>query len=111
MKVRLPNQGGQAEMLKKVQQLQEDMANKQAELEEKEYDVSSGGGMVKIKINGKKEILSIKIDPAVIDPEAVDDLEDMLTAAVNEAIHLVEQTNEDVMGQLTGGLNIPGFGM
>lgn len=111
MKVRLPNQGGQAEMLKKVQQLQEDMANKQAELEEKEYDVSSGGGMVKIKINGKKEILSIKINPAVIDPEAVDDLEDMLTAAVNEAIHLVEQTNEDVMGQLTGGLNIPGFGM
>lgn len=111
MKVRLPNQGGQAEMLKKVQQLQEDMANKQAELEEKEYDVSSGGGMVKIKINGKKEILSIKIDPAVIDPEAVEDLEDMLTAAVNEAIHLVEQTNEDAMGQLTGGLNIPGFGM
>lgn len=111
MKVRLPNQGGQAEMLKKVQQLQEDMANKQAELEEKEYDVSSGGGMVKIKINGKKEILSIKIDPAVIDPEAIEDLEDMLTAAVNEAIHLVEQTNEDVMGQLTGGLNIPGFGM
>ena len=111
MKVRLPNQGGQAEMLKKVQQLQEDMANKQAELEEKEYDVSSGGGMVKIKINGKKEILSIKIDPAIIDPEAVEDLEDMLTAAVNEAIHLVEQTNEDVMGQLTGGLNIPGFGM
>lgn len=54
MKVRLPNQGGQAEMLKRVQQLQEDMANTQAELESKEYDVSSGGGMVNIRINGKK---------------------------------------------------------
>lgn len=111
MKVRIPNQGGQAEMLRKVQQLQEEMANTQAQLEDKEYDVSSGGGMVNIKINGKKEILSVKIDPSIIDPEAAEDLEDILTAAVNEAIRLVEQTNEETMGKLTSGLNLPGLGL
>ena len=88
MKVRLPNQGGQAEMLKRVQQLQEDMANTQAELESKEYDVSSGGGMVNIRINGKKEILSVKIDPTVVTPDDVEMLEDLLAAAVKEAIRL-----------------------
>lgn len=111
MKVRLPNQGGQAEMLKRVQQLQEDMANTQAELESKEYDVSSGGGMVKIRINGKKEILSVKIDPTVVTPDDVEMLEDLLAAAVNEAIRLVEDTNEQEMSKLTGGLNLPGLGL
>ena len=111
MKVRLPNQGGQAEMLKRVQQLQEDMANPQAELESKEYDVSSGGGMVNIRINGKKEILSVKIDPTVVTPDDVEMLEDLLAAAVNEAIRLVEDTNEQEMSKLTGGLNLPGLGL
>ena len=111
MKVRLPNQGGQAEMLKRVQQLQEDMANTQDELESKEYDVSSGGGMVNIRINGKKEILSVKIDPTVVTPDDVEMLEDLLAAAVNEAIRLVEDTNEQEMSKLTGGLNLPGLGL
>lgn len=111
MKVRLPNQGGQAEMLKRVQQLQEDMANTQAELESKEYDVSSGGGMVNIRISGKKEILSVKIDPTVVTPDDVEMLEDLLAAAVNEAIRLVEDTNEQEMSKLTGGLNLPGLGL
>lgn len=111
MKVRLPNQGGQAEMLKRVQQLQEDMANTQAELESKEYDVSSGGGMVNIRINGKKEILSVKIDPTVVTSDDVEMLEDLLAAAVNEAIRLVEDTNEQEMSKLTGGLNLPGLGL
>ena len=111
MKVRLPNQGGQAEMLKRVQQLQEDMANTQAELESKEYDVSSGSGMVNIRINGKKEILSVKIDPTVVTPDDVEMLEDLLAAAVNEAIRLVEDTNEQEMSKLTGGLNLPGLGL
>ena len=111
MKVRLPNQGGQAEMLKRVQQLQEDMANTQAELESKEYDVRSGGGMVNIRINGKKEILSVKLDPTVVTPDDVEMLEDLLAAAVNEAIRLVEDTNEQEMSKLTGGLNLPGLGL
>ena len=94
MKVRIPNQGGgQAAMMKKVQQMQEDMQNKQAELEAAEYDVTSGGGMVKITISGAKEIKALKIDPSVVDP-----------------INKVEQTAEEEMSKITSGLNIPGLG-
>ena len=111
MKVRLPNQGGQAEMLKRVQQLQEDMANTQAELESKEYDVSSGGGMVNIRINGKKEILSVKIDPTVVTPDDVEMLEDLLVAAVNEALEKVDAETTSAMSKFTGGMGggIPGL--
>ena len=102
MKVRIPNQGGgQAAMMKKVQQMQEDMQNKQAELEAAEYDVTSGGGM---------EIKALKIDPSVVDPEDVEMLEDLIVAAVNEAINKVEQTAEEEMSKITSGLNIPGLG-
>ena len=104
MKVRIPNQGGgQAAMMKKVQQ-------KQAELEAAEYDVTSGGGMVKITISGAKEIKALKIDPSVVDPEDVEMLEDLIVAAVNEAINKVEQTAEEEMSKITSGLNIPGLG-
>ena len=111
MKVRIPNQGGgQAAMMKKVQQMQEDMQNKQAELEAAEYDVTSGGGMVKITISGAKEIKALKIDPSVVDPEDVEMLEDLIVAAVNEAINKVEQTAEEEMSKITSGLNIHGLG-
>ena len=113
MKVRIPNQGGnQQEMLRKVQKIQEDIQVKQEELEATEYDVSSGGGMVKVKIMGSKEIVSIKIDPAII-ADAADDvemLEDMVTAAVNEAIKLVDETADAEMKKITAGMpNIPGL--
>lgn len=115
MKVRIPNQGGsQKQMLQQFQQLQENMQKKQEELEARDYEVSSGGGMVKIVIGGNKEVKSIKLDPAVVDPEDVEMLEDMLTAAVNEAIAQVEKTAEDEMGALTSGMNlpnIPGLGL
>ena len=113
MKVRIPNQGGsQQEMLRKVQKIQEDIQNKQAELEETEYDVSSGGGMVKVKIMGSKEIVSIKIDPSIISQEAddVEMLEDMITAAVNEAIKTVDAAADAEMKKITAGMpNIPGL--
>lgn len=111
MKVRIPQQPSQKEMMEKLQQLQNDMQTKQAELDAKEYEVCSGGGVVKVTITGTKEIKSIKIDPSVVDPEDIEMLEDMIAAAVNEAIQTVEKTNEEVMGSLAGGLNIPGFGM
>ena len=96
MKVRIPNQGGvHSDMMKIVQQMQEDMQNKQAELEAAEYDVTSGGGMVKITISGAKEIKALKIDPSVVDPEDVEMLEDLIVAAVNEAINKVEQPAEE----------------
>ncbi|MBS5737413.1 MAG: YbaB/EbfC family nucleoid-associated protein [Clostridiales bacterium] len=110
MKVRIPQQPSQKEMMEKLQKLQSDMQSKQEELDSKEYEVSSGGGMVKVTISGTREIKSVKIDPSVVDPEDVEMLEDMISAAVNEAIKIVDKTNEEEMGALTGGLNLPGLG-
>ena len=111
MKVRLPQQPSQQEMLKRVQKLQEEMEQTQQALNEKEYEISSGGGLVTVKINGKKEIISIKIKPEAVDPDDIEMLEDILTAAVNEAVTTVEKTNEEEMGKLTGVLNLPGLGL
>ena len=110
MKVRNPQQPSQKEMMEKLQKLQSDMQSKQEELDSKEYEVSSGGGTVKVTISGTREIKSVKIDPSVVDPEDVEMLEDMISAAVNEAIKIVDKTNEEEMGALTGGLNLPGLG-
>ena len=110
MKVRIPQQPSQKEMMEKLQKLQSDMQSKQEELDSKEYEVSSGGGMVKVIVSGTREIKSVKIDPSVVDPEDVEMLEDMIAAAVNEAIKIVDKTNEEEMGALTGGLNLPGLG-
>ena len=114
MKVRLPQgMGGGPQnmqaMLKQAQKMQEDMANMQAELEEREYDISAGGGVVNVKINGKKEILSVKIDPEVVDPDDVETLEDLIVAAVNEAIKKVETVSGEEMQKITGTMSIPGM--
>lgn len=87
--------------------MQEEMAEKQAELEEREYEVAAGGGVINVKINGKKEILSVKIDPEVIDPDDVETLEDLIVAAVNEAIKKVEAVSADEMQKITGTMNLP----
>ncbi len=112
MKVRLPQgMGGgpsnMQSMLKQAQKMQEEMAEKQAELEEREYDVAAGGGVINIKINGKKEILSVKIDPEVIDPDDAETLEDLIVAAVNEAIKKVEAVSAEEMQKITGSMNLP----
>ncbi len=114
MKVRLPQGVGggpsnMQSMIKQAQKMQEDMAAKQAELEEKEYDVAAGGGVINVKINGKKEILSVKIDPEVIDPDDVETLEDLIVAAVNEAIKKVEAVSAEEMQKITGSMSIPGM--
>ena len=114
MKVRLPQGvgGGPSNMqamLKQAQKMQEDMAEKQAELEEQEYDVAAGGGVVNVKINGKKEILSVKIDPEVVDPDDVETLEDLIVAGVNEAIKKVEAISAEEMQKITGTMNLPGM--
>ena len=96
-------------MIKQAQKMQEDMASMQAELEEREYDVAAGGGVINVKINGKKEILSVKIDPVVVDPDDIETLEDLITAAVNEAIKKVESDSASEMQKITGGMNIPGL--
>ena len=114
MKVRLPQGVGggpsnMQSMIKQAQKMQEDMAAKQAELEEREYDVAAGGGVINVKINGKKEILSVKIDPEVVDPDDVETLEDLIVAAVNEAIKKVEAISADEMQKITGTMSIPGM--
>ena len=112
MKARLPQgmgkgPSGQKDMLRQVQKMQQDMEALQQELENREYDIAAGGGVCKIKINGKKEILSVKIDPEVIDPDDAETLEDLIVAAVNEAIKKVETVSQEEMSKITGSMNLP----
>ena len=96
-------------MLRQAQKMQEEMEALQADLDEREYDVSAGGGVVNVKINGKKEILSIGIEPEIVDPDDIETLSDILVAAVNEAIKRVEDTNSAEMSKITGGMGMPGM--
>ena len=96
-------------MLRQAQKMQEDMAAKQEELDAREYDISAGGGVVSVKINGKKEILAIDLSPEIVDPDDIETLSDILVAAVNEAIKRVEDTNAEEMGKITGPMNMPGL--
>ena len=101
------NMGNMAGMMKKVQKMQAEMAKMQEELKLRTIDVSTGGGAVKVTINGEKKIQSLKIDPSAVDPADVEMLEDLVTAAVNEAITKVDDMMAQEMGKLTGGLNLP----
>ena len=111
MKVRLPNNGGgnMNQMLRQAQQMQQDMQNLQADLEEREFSATSGGGLVEVTVDGKHFIKSIKINPDAIDPDDYEMLEDLVTVAVNEAIGNAIKTSEEEMSAITGGLNIPGM--
>ena len=109
MKVRLPQGPSRNDMLKQVQKMQEDMENLQADLDEREYTATSGGGVVSATVNGKHQITKLTISPDAIDPEDAEMLEDLVTVAVNEAIATAAKTSEEEMGALTGGLNIPGM--
>ena len=100
---------GGGNMMKQAQKMQEDMDALQQELNAREYDISAGGGMVNVKINGEKQVLSIKINPDIVDPDDVETLEDIIVAGVNEAIKTVETTNSEAMSKVTGGLNVPGL--
>ena len=101
--------GNMNAMLQQAQKMQEDMAAKQEELEAREYDISAGGGAVNLKINGKKQILSLDIAPEIVDPDDIETLSDILIAAVNEAIKRVEDTSNDEMSKITGALGMPGI--
>ncbi|MBR7099130.1 MAG: YbaB/EbfC family nucleoid-associated protein [Clostridia bacterium] len=96
-------------LLRQVQKTQEEVAAKQDELDAREYDISAGGGVVTVKINGKKEILSIDLKPEIVDPDDIETLSDILVAAVNEAIKRVEDTNNDEISKITGQVSMPGI--
>lgn len=111
MKARIPgaNHQSQAAMMKQVQKMQEDMANLQADIEEREFTASAGGGIVEVTFNGKHEMKKITIDPEAVDPQDIEMLEDFITIAVNEAIRNIDETSSREMSAITGGLNIPGL--
>ena len=102
--------GNPAALMKQIQKVQEDMEARQAELDAAEYDISAGGGMVSIKITGRKEILSIDIKPEIVDPDDIETLSDILVAGVNEAIKHVETVNATEMEKISANMpKVPGL--
>jgi DNA-binding YbaB/EbfC family protein len=101
--------GDFSNLLKQAQKMQKEIARIQEELKEKVVEGSAGGGMVKTHVNGKGEVLSIKIDPSVVDPEDVELLEDLVTAAVKQGIKTSKELQEKELSGLTGGMGLPGM--
>ena len=101
------NMGNMAGMMKKVQKMQNEMKKMQDELKRKTVDVTAGGGAVKVVMNGEKQVQSLTIAPAAVDPEAVEMLQDLLSAAFNEATKKVDEMMAAEMGKLTSGLGLP----
>ena len=96
-------------ILRQAQQMQQRLAKVQQELEHETVEASAGGGAVTVVVNGKQQFQSIKIDPAAVDPQDVAMLEDLVLAAINEAMDKVQQLAAGRMGAITGGMNIPGL--
>jgi nucleoid-associated protein EbfC len=96
-------------MMKQAQKLQAKMVKLQEELSEKTVETAAGGGMIKVVANGKQQIVSIQIEKEVVDPEDVDMLQDLILAAVNDALAKSQEMVSGEMSKLTGGLNIPGL--
>ncbi|MCI6732282.1 MAG: YbaB/EbfC family nucleoid-associated protein [Lachnospiraceae bacterium] len=94
-------------LMKQAQKMQKQMEETQKNLQEKEYAVKAGGGAVEVKINGKKEVLSVKLAEDVVDPDDIEMLEDLIVAAMNEAIRTVEADAAKAMSSLTGGMGLP----
>ncbi|MDP8231563.1 MAG: YbaB/EbfC family nucleoid-associated protein [Candidatus Zophobacter franzmannii] len=104
-------QGGpnMKDLMRKAQKMQQDMMKAQEELADQVIEAQAGGGMVKVEINGKYEVKSLKIDPEVVDADDVEMLEDLILAAFKEALEKVGKNSEESMGKLTGGMKIPGL--
>ena len=96
----------QMQMMKQAQKMQQDLMKMQEELEQANYTASSGGGVVTAVVSGKRELVSREIDPEAVDPEDVEMLQDLVVAAVNEALHKAEDAAAQNMSKLTGGLNL-----
>lgn len=101
--------GNMNNMMKQIEKLQKEMADMQENLKNEEISATSGGGAVTAIVNGNKEVISIKLDKEAVDPEDVEMLEDLIVAAVNEALRNAENKVNSKMSKLTGGLNIPGL--
>jgi DNA-binding YbaB/EbfC family protein len=101
--------GNMQQLARQAQKLQQQMTEMQAALDAREFEASAGGGMVTVKVNGKRELLALAIKPEAVDPEDVEMLQDLVLAAVNEALRQASETIEREMGKMTGGINMPGL--
>ncbi|OQX71093.1 MAG: YbaB/EbfC family nucleoid-associated protein [Candidatus Cloacimonas sp. 4484_275] len=100
---------GMKDLMKQAQKMQQELLKAQEELANRVVEGTSGGGMVKIQMNGKNQVISLKIDPEVVDPDDVEMLEDLIIAAFNEAREKIEKTSEDEFSKFAGGMKIPGL--
>ena len=100
---------GMGNLMKQAQQMQQRMVKLQEEMAQKTVEASVGGGMVTVTVNGKSELLRVKIEPQVVDPDDVEMLEDLIVAGVNEALRKAQEMVAAEMSKLTGGLKIPGL--
>ena len=114
MKARIPkNMGGGAQnmnsMIKQAQKMQDQITELQEDIEARDFSATAGGGAVEVVLTGKKTIKSLTLKPEVVDPEDIEMLQDLIISAVNEAVNNVEQTTEDEMSKITGGVSLPGL--
>ena len=105
----MPGGMNQAAMMKQAQKMQQEMLRMQEEMENKTFSATTGGGMVTATVNGKHEVLDLKINPEAVDPDDVEMLQDMVMAAVNEAMRTADTDAANNMSRLTGGLNLGGM--
>ena len=105
----MPGGMNQAAMMKQVQKMQQDMIRMQEEMEAKTYTATAGGGMVKAEVSGKNELVNLEINPEAVDPDEVEMLQDMVIAAVNEALRAAETDKNNNMSKMAGGLNLGGL--
>lgn len=96
--------GNMANLMKQAQRMQRQMEESQKDMETKEFTATAGGGAVEVKVNGKKEMISLKLAEEIVDPEDIETLQDSILAAINEALRQADEANEELMGKMTGGL-------
>lgn len=102
--------GNMSNLMKQAQRMQKQMEEKSKEIEEKEWEASAGGGAVKVKVSGKKEVVSVELAEEVVDPDDIEMLQDLIMAATNEALRMMEDESAAAMGQIAGGLGGLGGG-
>lgn len=101
--------GNMNNLIKQAQKMQQQMQDMQKDIENKEFEASVGGGVVKIVVTGKKEVKKIELKPEVVDPDDIETLEELIVAAFNEASKKADETMSNELGKLTGGMNLPGM--
>ena len=107
MKARVPKSPAGGNMLEQIQKMQEEMQKKQAELEERDYEIKAGGDMLRIVMTGKKQVKELELNPDIVDPDDIETLQDLIAAAVNEAIATVEETAANELEKITSAVSMP----